>query len=332
MNRLLISLFVLLASGCAPTASSIVQTPGEKSSGFGYVPLDGLAVAQTLGDESCAKWRSLTGIEDKAKLLRSTPRDIPEKYAGQDPFVPLLKSLPDISVRYAIGTFDASAGLTFGPARATVKGENYRAILDYVNVDAIPVTFLLTAYKGSTIVNISGASRANVTPDRYVAMIIDTQGMALEALQPKEGSSLVTIPVYVGIGMRLSADITALEGTVPLTSLGIIGFEAQAKRLAGTLTVQTIGISGEAAATSLPLPSSLDQTSIENAILAIGTNRAVVYRSQQDDAGIVTTPRVVGLYSPVGSDPAIIHAIYSELSRERPKWERPCNPLPPPQP
>jgi hypothetical protein len=38
---------------------------------------------------------------------------------------------------------------------------------------------------------------------------------------------------------------------------------------------------------------------------------------------------VVGLYSPVGSDPRLINAIYSELSRERPPWQHPCKRLDP---
>jgi hypothetical protein len=124
--------------------------------------------------------------------------------------------------------------------------------------------------------------------------------------------------------MRLSADITALEGGVPLISLGAIALEAQAKRLTGTLTVQSIGVTGESIATSLPLPSKLDQTTIENGVLSIGSTRAVLYRDGASSSSIVRTARVVGMYSPIGSDPALVNAIYSELSRERPRWARPC--------
>jgi len=309
---------VLLLSGCNSVGinGKLPSTLGESASGYGYIPLDGLAIEQTLEADSCKAWRQLTDT----KSLLTTAVDIKGNKAGEDPFKPLLETLPDISVRFAVASFDSSGGLSFGPAKITAKNSNYRAILDYVNVDAIPVSLWVTAFKNKLPVRI-GDMKGKA--DYYEASLI-----TLTNFKPKyEESQQVTMPVYVGIGMRLSADITAIEGGVPLTSLGAIGLEAQSKKLTGTLTVQTIGITGESVATSLPLPSSLDQTTIENGILSIGSNRAVVYRPQVangNGGGIYTTPRVVGLYSPIGSEPALVNAIYSELSRERPKWARPC--------
>lgn len=309
---------LLLLAGCESIGINkgpLPSTLGENASGYGYIPLDGLAVDQTLEADSCKAWRELTDTKSKF----STAVDIRGEKAGEDPFKPLLQTLPDISVRFAVASFDSSGGLTFGPAKITVKDKSYRAILDYVNVDAIPVSLWVTAFINKKPVKISDIN-GNVVADYYEASVLSDPDQ-----KPKyPESQLVTVPVYVGIGMRLSADITAIEGGVQLTSLGAIGLEAQSKKLTGTLTVQTIGITGESVATSLPLPSSLDQTTIENGILSIGSNRAVVYRPVTDSGGIYTTPRIVGLYSPIGSEPALVNAIYSELSRERPKWARPC--------
>jgi hypothetical protein len=306
----------ILISGCQSIGinkGKLPSTLGENASGYGYIPLDGLAIDQTFEADSCKSWRQLT--DDKSPF--STATDIRGDKAGEDPFRPLLETLPDISVRFAVASLDLNGGLTFGPAKITAKGKNYRAILDYVNIDAIPVSLWVTAFKDNNPVKISDI-RGDVVAQYYEASLQTGE-------KPKyPESQLVTIPVYVGIGMRLSADITAIEGGVPLTSLGAIGLEAQAKKLTGTLTVQTIGITGESVATSLPLPSSLDQTTIENGILSIGSNRAVVYRPSTENSSIHITPRVVGLYSPIGSEPALVNAIYSELSRERPKWARPC--------
>ena len=122
--------------------------------------------------------------------------------------------------------------------------------------------------------------------------------------------------------MRLAADIRALKSGIALTSLGAIAAEAEASALSGTLTVQTLGISGKSIATTLPLPSKLDQTTVENGIMALATARAIIY---SDDGDVYTVPRVVGLYSPVGSDPRLINAIYSELARSNAWWwERSC--------
>ncbi|MGV8038566.1 MAG: hypothetical protein AB2L07_00280 [Thermoanaerobaculaceae bacterium] len=329
-TRVIVLVLGLLLSSCALVAKRaplLPPTPGETASAYGYVPLDGLAVRPTLADESCSPWRDFT----PSKSRFASPSEFLPTSASPDPYQPLLESLPDINVRFAVASFDTGGALTFGPAKITAKDRQYRAILDYVNVDAIPVTFLISAIDAQgKLVPPSRLiiERAKIKAYQATIQPMDVSGPPAEATLAT--SDLVTVPVYVGIGMRLSADITALEAGVALTSLGAIGLEAQGKRLTGTLTVQTLGITGEPVATSLPLPSTLDQTTIENGILAIGSNRAVVYRtgSSQDKGGVVVTPRIVGLYSPIGTDSALINALYSELSKSAPGWARPCRPLP----
>jgi hypothetical protein len=327
-QRLALVALGLATASCGTLRSMVPATLGEEASGYGYVPLDGLAVRPTLDDETCRPWRPSTRNTEKGISAEDVE-------GGFDPYLPLLESLPDISVRFAVASFDASGGLAFGPAKVTVAGQNYRAILDYVNVDAIPVSFRIRVTKNGTDITLSqaGADKDKNTLSYIVRLDREASATGVASRTSTErggGGELVTIPVYVGIGMRLSADIRALKGEVPLISLGAIGLEAQAKRLTGTLTVQTIGISGESVATSLPLPSALDQTTIENGILSVGSNRAVVYRTSSAGNGsagsTVTTPRIVGLYSPIKAEPAFINAIYSELSRERPNWPRPCKP------
>lgn len=323
--RVLFLLFAVTLTGCqsiiGTTPDGLPSTLGERSASYGYIPLDGLAIEQTLADESCSPWRAFTA----SKTRFSTATELTGRQSGANPFKPLLESLPDISVRFAVASVDASGGLTFGPAKITAKNGNYKAVLDYVNVDAIPVTFWISAIVDGKRVSPSKARHGQLPVSGFEAVLQTEDGVGID--KPSEASELVTIPVYVGVGMRLSADIAALEGGVPLTSLGVIGLEAQAKRLIGTLSVQTIGIAGESVATSLPLPSKLDQTTIENGILSIGSSRAVVYRRDAQTTSSITTPRVVGLYSPIGSDPALVNAIYSELSRKRPQWARPCRQL-----
>lgn len=320
MHRLLVGVSLLFLAGCT-TVGTLPPTLGEQASGYGYIPLDGLAVDQTLESDSCKGWIQYSSTPERG--MYSTPNDFRGARAGSDPFKPLLETLPDISVRFAVAAFDSYGALTYGPAKITSKYHSYRAVLDYVNVDAIPVSLWITAFQKSKPIKLSDARGNGAKIDAYEVKV---QFRNAQPMHPHDESELVTLPVYVGVGMRLTADVTALEGGIPLISLGTIGLEAAAKRLTGTLTVQTIGITGESVAASLPLPSKLDQTTIENGILSIGSNRAVVYRDQSKGNGITTTPRVVGLYSPIGSEPALINAIYSELSRERPQWARPCNP------
>jgi hypothetical protein len=290
----------LFTTGCSTL--KLPKTPGELASNYGYVPLDPLAVSQTNGD-SCAGG---TNIE----------------------LVPVLDALPDLAVRFAVADVSANGGLTFGPSKLTAAGSTYRAVLDYVNVDAVPVDF-------SVLKIIRKGTETRVERPTY--RILKDQGETIDHYEVKllaptadADPNRVTIPVYIGVGLRLSADIRSLKSNISLSGLGAIGAEAEAKALAGTLTVQTLGVNGPSLATALPLPNKLDQTTIENGILAIGTSRAMLYTAGvSGTAGekIVATPRVVGLYSPIGSDPQFINAVYAELSRVRPVWHRPCRPI-----
>ncbi len=323
MKRVWVCALAFGMSGCS-MATNPNRTAGELASGYGYIPLDGLAVQIRDSDGTGA------------------PPDKSTKFVRR----PLPDVLPDITVRFAVASFTADGGLSFGPVKITEQNQSYRAILDYVNVDEVPVEFYIRKFvvkKGSqgppmprrlsetvdTSLERVVSYEANSIPTPAIAHTGDSITMAANATAKRIKYGIdsakydqVTIPVYVGIGMRLSADIRALQGKLALTSLGSIAADAEAKTLSGTLTVQTIGVSGKAVATILPLPNKLDETTIENGILAIGSGRAGIYT----DATL--TPRIVGLYSPVGSDPLLINAIYAELSRQRPIWVWPNQPAP----
>lgn len=313
MRTSLIGILVLSSLTACATVGRLPLTPGERASGFGYVPLDGLAVVEGLDETSCRQF-------ENGAVTVGKPR-------------PLLEDLPDLSVRFAVATFAGDGSLSFGPAQITARGQTYRAVLDYVNVDALPVVFYLRKFirRGTEEIPVPLSFHVD-TPSlvvRYEARIRPPAENAADSAGRRAlaaGFDEVTIPVYVGLGMRLSADIRALESGIALTSLGAIAAEAQQNGLAGTLTVQTIGITGKSIATALPLPSKLDQTTVENGILALGSSRAIIYSSDSQPGDVTRTPRIVGLYSPVGSDPRLINAIYSELSRRMPPWPRRCGP------
>lgn len=341
--RYRVALPVLLSAciaGCTTITPS--RTPGERVSGFGYVPLDPLPIDQAKGADSCA-------IRETTVVTSANAEDAVARVDG------LLAKLPDQTIRFAVASFDQTKGsLTFGPATLTAKGSQYRAVLDYIQADAVPVQFWIKRLSSVELVDASKPIiQATVGPDGRAAAGYDVvtsvaqssdfepelhpgygpdklAAMRAEVLRIEAaertaaGYQEVTIPVYVGVGLRLSADILALKSGVSLSGLSAIGVEAEANRLNGTLTVQSLGVSGKAIATALPLPNKLDQTTIESAILAVGTMRATLYATSEKDGGVYLQPRIVGLYSPVEADPLLINAIYSELSRQRPRWRAPC--------
>ena len=317
IRAVLSALSVSALAACASAGGKLPRTLGERASGFGYVPLDGLAVSQEIDHAQCR-----------------SPKDTSKNL---DP-LPLLESLPDLSVRFAVASFSADGGLTFGPAKVTIAGQAYRAVLDYVNVETVPVDFqlgvavrdsngkvhqqgILTPLGvGDTIVSYLARAVGSSVRTQFAFTIQTAKDTAL-----KPGYDPITIPIYIGIGMRLSADIRAQKDNLTLSSLSAIAAEAQTDALSGTLTVQTLGLSGKSVATALPMPSKLDQTTVENGILALGTARSVLYTGTNQLGDVVTTPRIVGLYSPLGADPRLINAIYSELAKVRPTLGRVCS-------
>jgi hypothetical protein len=118
-----------------------------------------------------------------------------------------------------------------------------------------------------------------------------------------------SIPVYVGVGLRLTANIRTSSGRINLGDLISIGAAAKEDRLSGTLVIQTLGITGENISTALPIPTEISPSSIQNAILAIGTIKSKMY-----DNKITIQPRVVGFYKNVGGDISAVNAIISSLS------------------
>lgn len=292
-----------LAACTTITDQRLPSSLGEQSSSYGYVPLDGLAVDQRRGSDSCVENRG-------------------------SPFAPLSESLPDINVRFAVASSDQSGSLTFGPVSATAKNKTYRAILDYINVDVVPLTFKIMALTDRGYESLGFARAKGQMIIGYKVNFVPTITQNPLQLMLSERTSSVddefTIPVYVGVGLRLTADITALEAGVPIVSFGAIGVGAESRSLIGTLTVQTLGLSGPTVSASLPLPSKLDQTTIENAVMAVGANRKEIYTLKDGEIGPV--PRVVGLYSPIGTDSRLINALYSEISKNRTVWNRLCKP------
>jgi hypothetical protein len=254
--------------------------------------------------------------------------------------VEILEALPDISVRFAVRSLKGGAQGGFGPVATTVKGENYEAILDYVNNDAVPVTFAVRRVVRETIQTESGGEPTTRT---RTALLTETSSdqrtVAFEAEVIRDNNSVktaveladdenfteVTFPIYIGIGLRLTANVIALEGGVNISALGQIS--AESEKLAGNLAVQAIGVNGTLVGGAIPTPNKLDQTTIENAILAIGSSRTALYANIDDVSRVNLTPRVVGLYSPIGSDPRLINAIYSALAKTPPDWKRPCKPV-----
>src|SRR5262245_23377000 len=184
----------ILLTGCS-LFPSLEPPPslGERNSGFTYIPLDPLPVATAPG-------RSCGDIRDER---------LPEGVKFRE----VLDALPDNAVRMAIKEYDAKGKLSFGASSVGSEGRRYQVVLDYINVDSTNIRFYIKL-KDDEIVDVKRV-------DDYF-FISDDKRAALPADVVERKSGNIVIPVYVGVGLRLTADLQVLRGTINLSSLGAI--------------------------------------------------------------------------------------------------------------
>jgi hypothetical protein len=186
----------------------------------------------------------------------------------------ILELLPDETMRLAIGQVDISGNISYGLAKAGVQGNRYVVILDFIKSDT----------------------------------------KTLASSGPGAGTATVThVPAYVGIGLRLSANLIVNQGNVDLGNLIAIGAAAQAKQVSGTLVIQTLGISGESVDAALPIPSEISTASIQNALVAIGTMKSKIY-----DDKTSLSPRLVGIYNVFGNDSKAFDVFFASVLENPP--------------
>lgn len=287
-----ISMFlVAMLGGCATMPLNEPVSVGERNAAFSYIPLDPLPVR-------IENAKACVGTINNAKAL--------------------LDALPDNAVRVSVKQVSGKGGATFGPATLGTEGSQYEVILDYISADTANIRFNI-----GTVSRDSQGAVDSIKP--FAGGIPEGAELfvqrAPDNFTTSSGPGEVVIPVYVGVGLRLTASVNVLKGNVNLASLGAIAASVEAGRSSGSLVVQTLGINGKQVAASLPLPSELNSTTVQNAIQSLGSIKAVMY----DAENTRLAPRVTGIYNPLQtSDPRLINAIVSQLAKEHIPWSPPC--------
>lgn len=93
-----------------------------------------------------------------------------------------------------------------------------------------------------------------------------------------------------GFSIAISADLVTTKADVNLSNLFAVGVAAKANRVAGTLTVQVTGLSGEPILNGLPTStSSISEESIQKALETVATIKAKIY-----DPRVTVIPQVLG--------------------------------------
>jgi hypothetical protein len=251
-------------------------------------------VPDTLGDPSNAPSYGYTPLDPLPVIVK-----IPAGQARPTTQT-LLDLMPDETMRLAIGRVDGSGSITFGPASAGVAGSSYVVVLDYIKCD-------------TSQVGLKKTERA--------------EGAAEYSLATSGNTPDIILPVYVGVGLRLTANVRIVEGSVDLANLLAIGAAVKSKRASGTLVIQTLGLTGEGVSTAIPIPSELNETTIQNALIAMGAVKAKTYHEKT-----LVTPRVVGVYNSVGGGQETVNGLVSTLLERPIELYLPLPPAPGPVP
>lgn len=94
----------------------------------------------------------------------------------------------------------------------------------------------------------------------------------------------------VGVGLRLVASITTSKNKINLGDLFALGMAAEAGHLKGTLAIKVIGLQSQEITQAIPLPSELNRTTVQNAMMALHTIKARIH-----DPNTQVFPQVIGI-------------------------------------
>lgn len=300
----LLSFLVFSMSGCETLTEAfkqkespaIAESIGEIESGYTYIPIDPFPV-EIVQEKSCPK-QTANGLSN------------------------LLASLPDNAVRMLVERFDSKGNVSYGISKGGIKNESYRITVDYINADTINVP--VSIEKAMRRKKDNDYQQIDIFAPNLGEFIPGTERYRVERINYATAKSslqesVFNIPVYIGVGLRVSSFVYVTGATANISGIGIIGAEAEAERVKGSLVVQTLGVNGKSVAAALPIQSELNRTTAQNAIVAVGAIKALLYAEET-----VKSPRVVGLYLPFPGGKPLVNAIISELSKKPVEWFAPC--------
>ncbi len=330
-------LLVLLCT-LLPACESLGQldepkTLGERNTGYNYIPVDPLEVsvlidqgfpkAGTAKDMQAYRYRRCVARADRddspatppAAGAAAVPAGADKAKHGPD----VMDALPDHTIRMAMRTMGVGSEAGFGPVTLSAKGSSYQVVMDSIFADTANVRLAIRVSNGTPVHSLHDplplGTQFEVLRLRHAS---DPDDSPLPIAAPKDFEE-VTIPMYIGIGLRLTATLYTRKGKLNLASLPAIAVSADAEESSGSLTMQTLGVFNQQVASTYALPTELSSASVQNALIGMGAVKAIVY-----DRDTGTRPRLTGIYNPLGtSDPALINKIYSALAARPIPWA-PC--------
>lgn len=314
LSRVYMLVHLALVSGALASCDGLQEprTLGETNTGYNYIPLDPLEVDVLISGPLAPNATALD--MRRLRYTRCVSRDSMDGNpdAG-DKAADVMDALPDHTIRMAIRTLSGQGEGGFGPVKMSAKGSTYQVVADSIFADTANVRFAMRAAKDGKSVPVK-----DLTDSMMSSAVVDVR--RLERGEPlPQGYEEVIVPAYVGIGLRLTANLIARKGGINLSNLPAIAASADAEESSGTLTLQTLGVYNQQVASTFAIPSELSTTSVQNALVSLGSVKAIVY-----DRDTGTRPRLTGIYNPLPtSHSRLINKIYAALAQRPITWA-PC--------
>jgi hypothetical protein len=192
----------------------------------------------------------------------------------------IINYFPNEAARVAVGTVNKNGTITFGPGTIAVSGESYTVIIDYIkyHTTSIPAHYSYEQQNTADKTQIEETLQTQFgTIKSQKSINFNTQ---LDTSQLFTGNKQkIKIPVYVGVGLRIQANITVLKDSLGLNlgSLYNLGVAASQNQINGTLIIQTLGISGKQISSAIPIPDKINESTIQNAIISLATIKSKLY-------------------------------------------------------
>lgn len=249
----------------------------QNAASFGYTPIDPLPIAFEMRGGPNNNYRQI--FNDSI----------------------IMANLPDETMRLAIKQINSDGKVSFAGASVGYEGNSYEVVIDYMKFTTRP---FFIWYKENVDTNKLG----DVIRRHIVILESDSANLARNPNHKK-----VTVPVYIGVGLRMTATIVVNKGKVDLSNLAALGVAAENKQISGSIVIQTLGVSGESITTLIPMPSDINTTTIQNALISLGSIKAKIYEKDTE-----LTPRIIGFYNNIGGGRETVLQIISRASMAMP--------------
>tara|TARA_R110002073_G_scaffold118918_2_gene258904 strand:+ start:41529 stop:42623 length:1095 start_codon:yes stop_codon:yes gene_type:complete len=329
-------------TGCAAHQLPRAQSQAEFEAGYTYIPLDAFPVKYSDCDkkETIDKKEFFEYLPDNS--IRTSIRQF-DLTNGKLTILPVALSGSGYSYEVTSDYINSDTiGMDIVILRTAIYGDTRRFVVPFEQlqssyecsslVEGSSVYYAYTSEEYETFETKSDSSASGVVDqainhDEYYSQKIvykeNLNANAPENINPKliqaKGSLVpykVSIPVYIGIGLRVKANVASVSSGINVSGVSALTMNAETSSLQGTLTVQTLGVNGSEISGSLPQDDELNRTTVRAALTSVATIRAKLYQENT-----IVQPRVLGIYLPIAADRQLVNAIVSLISKSPPEWK-----------